>query len=395
MKKTLKDVNLKGKRVLVRVDFNVPLDENQRITDDTRICETLPTINYLRAQSAKIILISHLGRPKGKEEKLSLKPVAKRLSEILGSEVKIAPGCVDTETKKLALSLSPGEIMLLENLRFDTREEKNDPEFASELAALADAFVQDAFGTVHRAHASTEAVAKYLPSCAGLLLEKELKYFSKALTNPERAFVAILGGAKISDKIMVIENLLGKVDAIIIGGAMAYTFLKSKGISVGNSLVEPDRVEIADKLIKKSEEKDVRLFLPIDHIIAEKISPDAKSQQTYGVEIPEGWIGVDIGSLTIDRIAPVITQAKTIVWNGPMGVFEIEKFSAGTRIVADLVAKATEKGATSIVGGGDTVAAVNATGRADKISHISTGGGASLELLEGKVLPGIAVLPEK
>ncbi|MDI6641828.1 MAG: phosphoglycerate kinase [Elusimicrobiota bacterium] len=395
MKKTLKDVNLKSKRVLVRVDFNVPLDEKQQITDDTRIQETLPTINYLREQKAKIILMSHLGRPKGKEEKYSLKPVAKKLSEILACEVKFAPGCVDAETKKLALSLQPGEILLLENLRFDNREEKNDPTFATELAALADCFVQDAFGTVHRVHASTEGVAKYLPSCAGLLLEKELKYFSKALTSPERTFVAILGGAKISDKIMVIENLLNKVDAIIIGGAMAYTFLKSKGISVGNSLVEAERVEIAAKLIKKSEEKNVRLFLPIDHIIADKIAPDAKSQQTHGVEIPEGWIGVDIGSMTINRIAAVITQSKTIVWNGPMGVFEIEKFSTGTRVVAELVAKATEKGATSIIGGGDTVAAVKSAGKADKISHISTGGGASLELLEGKILPGIAVLPEK
>ncbi|MFN3966807.1 MAG: phosphoglycerate kinase [Endomicrobiia bacterium] len=396
MKKTLKDFTLKNRRVLVRVDFNVPLDENQNITDDTRIRETLPTINYLREQNAKIILMSHLGRPKGKpEEKYSLKPVAKRLSELLNQEVKMAPGCVDSETKKLALGLAPKEILLLENLRFNPGEEKNDSAFASELASLGEVFVQDAFGTVHRAHASTEGVAKYLPSCAGFLLEKELEYFSKVLEKPERTFVAILGGAKVSDKIMVIENLLNKVDALIIGGAMAYTFLKSKGIKIGKSLVENEKFEIATKLLKKAEEKNVRLFLPIDHVIADKISEDANSQETHGVEIPDNWIGVDIGHMTINRIAPVIMQAKTIVWNGPMGVFEIEKFSIGTKKIAEIVANATKNGAVSIIGGGDTVSAVKKAGVQDKISHISTGGGASLELLEGKILPGIAVLPEK
>ena len=396
MKKTLKDVSLKNKRVLVRVDFNVPLDEKQNITDDTRIKETLPTINYLKEQKAKIILMSHLGRPKGKpEEKYSLKPVAKRLSELLKQEVKMAPGCVDAETKKLALGLQPGEILLLENLRFNPGEEKNDPAFAGELASLGEIFVQDAFGTVHRAHASTEGVAKYLPSCAGFLLEKEINYFSKALENPERTFVAILGGAKVSDKIMAIENLLNKVDALIIGGAMAYTFLKSKGISTGNSLVEQDKIEIATKLLKKANERNIRFFLPIDHIIADKISEDADSKETQGVEIPDNWIGVDIGHMTINRIAPVIMQAKTIVWNGPMGVFEIEKFSAGTKKIAEIVANATKNGAVSIIGGGDTVSAVKKAGVQDKISHISTGGGASLELLEGKILPGIAVLPDK
>ncbi|OGS24967.1 MAG: phosphoglycerate kinase, partial [Elusimicrobia bacterium RIFOXYB2_FULL_48_7] len=268
MKKTIKDINLKNKRVIVRVDFNVPLDANLNITDDTRIRETLPTLNYLKKEGAKIILMSHLGRPKGKpEDKYSLKPCAKKLSELMNQEVKMAPGCVDPETKKLAMNLKPGEIMLLENLRFNPGEEKNDPNFANELASMAEIFVQDAFGTVHRAHASTAGIAKYLPSCAGFLLEKEIVYFSKAMDNPAKTYVAILGGAKVSDKIMVIENLLNKVDALIIGGAMAYTFLKSKGISIGNSLVEPDKLEVAAKILKKAEDKNISLFIPIDHVI--------------------------------------------------------------------------------------------------------------------------------
>ncbi|OGS20012.1 MAG: phosphoglycerate kinase [Elusimicrobia bacterium RIFOXYA2_FULL_39_19] len=396
MKKTLKDINLKNKRVIVRVDFNVPLDANLNVTDDTRIRETLPTINYLKQEGAKIILMAHLGRPKGKvEPKYSLKPAAAKLSQLLGQEVKMAPGCIDTETKKLAMSLNPGEILLLENLRFHPEEEKNDPAFANELASMAEIFVQDAFGTVHRAHSSTEGIAKYLPSCAGLLLEKEIIYFAKALEKPEKTFVAILGGAKVSDKIMVIENLLNKVDALIIGGAMAYTFLKSKGINVGNSLVEQDKLEIAAKLLKKADEKQIRLFLPIDHVISTKIDGSAESQETKGVEILENWMGVDIGKMTLDRISSVILGAKTIIWNGPMGVFEVPKFANGTMTVANLVAQATSAGAVSIIGGGDSVAAVKKAGVSDKISHISTGGGASLELLEGKILPGIAVLPEK
>jgi 3-phosphoglycerate kinase len=396
MKKSLSDIPVKGKKVIVRVDFNVPLNDKLEITDDTRIRETLPTIKYLRDNGAKIILVSHLGRPKGKpEEKYSLKPVAKRLSELLGQSVIMAPGIIDPETKKLATGLNAGDILLLENVRFEPGEEKNDPSFASELASLAEIFVQDAFGTVHRAHASTAGIAKYLPSCAGFLLEKEINYFAKALENPEKTFVAILGGAKVSDKIMVIENLMNKVDALIIGGAMAYTFLKAESIPTGNSLVENDKLDNAVKLLKKAAEKKVRFFLPIDHVIADKIAPDAQSKETHGVEITDGWIGVDIGNMTVQRIAPVILQSKTIVWNGPMGVFEIDKFSTGTMKVAELVAEATRKGATSILGGGDTLAAIKKAGTQGQYSHISTGGGASLELLEGKILPGIAVLPDK
>jgi 3-phosphoglycerate kinase len=396
MKKSIKDIDVQGKKVLVRVDFNVPLDESLKITDDTRIRMTVPTIEYLLKKKAKVILMSHLGRPKGKyEEKYSLKPVAQRLGEILKTKVIMAPGCVDAETKKLAAGLKEGEVLLLENLRFDAREEKNDDGFSRELASLADVFVQDAFGTVHRAHASTAGVAKCLPSVCGFLLEREINYFSKVLDNPAKPYVAILGGAKVSDKISVIENLLAKVDALIIGGAMAYTFLKSRGIETGNSKVEDDKLKVAEGLINSSSEKKVRILLPIDHVIADKIDASAQVKKTDGVEIPAGWIGVDIGPMTVDRISSVILTAKTIVWNGPMGIFEIDKFANGTNEVAKLVAKATEKGAVSIIGGGDSVAAVNKAGLSDKVSHISTGGGASIELLEGKVLPGIAVLPDK
>jgi phosphoglycerate kinase len=396
MKKTIKDIDISEKKVIVRVDFNVPLNDALQITDDTRIRGALPTIDYLLKQKAKVILMSHLGRPKGKvQEKYSLKPVAKRLGEILNMAVKMAPGSIDEETKKLAGGLKPGEILLLENLRFDGREEKNDETFAKELASLAQVFIQDAFGTVHRAHASTAGIAKCLPGAGGLLLEKEMNYFSKVLDNPVKPYVAILGGAKVSDKIPVIKNLLGKIDALIVGGAMAYTFLKSKGIDVGSSLVEEDKIPVASEIIKLSRDKKTRIFLPIDHVIADKVSPDAQVKKTQGVEIPGGWLGVDIGSMTIERISSVILSARTIVWNGPMGVFEIDKFADGTDKVASLVSKATEKGAVSIIGGGDTVSAVKKAGLTDKMSHISTGGGASIELLEGKILPGIDVLPEK
>jgi len=396
MKRTIRDIDLKNKKVIVRVDFNVPLDDKQQITDDTRIRETLPTIKYLCQQKSKIILMSHLGRPKGKPDpKYSLKPVAKRLSELLNTEVKMAPGIVDPETQKMVDALKPGEIILLENLRFDTGEEKNDPEFAKKLASMAEIYVSDAFGTVHRAHASTEGIAKLLPSVCGFLLEKEIKYFSKVLENPDRPFVTILGGAKVSDKIVVIENLLNKVDTIIIGGAMAYTFLKSKGIKIGNSLVEEDKLDIAKDIIRKADKLKIRYLLPIDHIIADKVAADAQCKETHGVDIPDGWLGVDIGNMTVNRISSIIMTAKTIVWNGPMGVFEIDKFASGTHQVAKLVADVTSKGAVSIIGGGDTVSAVKKFNLTDKMSHISTGGGASIELLEGKVLPGIAVLPEK
>ncbi len=399
MKKSIKDIDLKNKKVLVRVDYNVPINEEGNVEDDTRIKESLPTINYLLEQNCAIILMSHLGRPKGKpEEKYSLKPVAKRLQELLNRKIIMANGITDEETKNLAKELKNGEIMLLENVRFDPREEKDDESFAKELASLVGddgVFVQDAFGSVHRAHASTHAIAKFLPAVCGFLLEKEIKYFDKILTSPEKPFIAILGGAKVSDKIGVIENLLDKVDAIIIGGAMAYTFLLSRGISVGNSLVEKDKLDLAKELLKKAEQKNVNILLPIDHIVAEKIDASAEAKYIDSVDIPEGYIGVDIGRNTVSRVAPIILSAKTIVWNGPMGVFEIDNFAEGTKQVATLITQATQKGATTVVGGGDSVSAIKKFKLESGFSHISTGGGASLELLEGKKLPGIEVLADK
>ncbi len=399
MKKSIKDIDLKNKKVLVRVDYNVPLNERGEVEDDTRIRESLPTIKYLLEQNCAIILMSHLGRPKGKPDpKYSLKPVANKLQELLGKQVIMAEGIVDEKTKELAKNLKSGQILMLENVRFDPREEKNDHEFAKELVSLvgSDAiFVQDAFGSVHRAHTTTHAVAKILPAVCGFLLEKEIRYFEKVLTSAERPFIAILGGAKVSDKIGVIENLLNKVDAIIIGGAMAYTFLLSRGIKIGNSLVEQDKLELAKDLLKKAEEKNVNILLPIDHVIATKISEDAEYKYIDTIDIPDGYMGVDIGKNTILRIANIILSAKTIVWNGPMGVFEVENFQEGTKKVAELVAEATQKGAVSVVGGGDSVSAVKKFNLSDKLSHISTGGGASLELLEGKILPGIEVLQDK
>ncbi|MCS7151416.1 MAG: phosphoglycerate kinase [Endomicrobia bacterium] len=399
MKKSIRDINLKNKKVLVRVDYNVPIGNNGEVEDDTRIKESLPTIRYLLEQNCAVILMSHLGRPKGKPEpKYSLKPVAKRLEELLGKSVIMAEGITDDKTKQLAQSLDNGKILMLENIRFDPREEKDDIEFAKEITSLVGSdgvFVQDAFGSVHRAHSSTHAVAKFLPSVCGFLLEKEITYFDKILKSPEKPYVAVLGGAKVSDKIGVIENLLTKVDAIIIGGAMAYTFLLSRGINVGNSLVEQDKVDLAKELLKKAEQKNVNILLPIDHIIATKLDKDAEYKYIDHIDIPEGWIGVDIGKNTISRVSNIILSAKTIVWNGPMGVFEIEQFSEGTRRIAELIAQATQKGATTVVGGGDSVSAVKKFNLEGKFSHISTGGGASLELLEGKSLPGIEVLQDK
>jgi len=399
MKKSIKDIDLKNKKVLVRVDYNVPINDKGEVEDDTRIRESLPTLNYLIEQNCAIILMSHLGRPKGKpEEKYSLKPVAKRLEELLNRKVIMAKGIVDEETKKLAKELKNGEILLLENVRFDPREEKDDENFAKELASLVGEdgiFVQDAFGSVHRAHASTHAIAKFLPAVCGFLLEKEIAYFDKILTSPEKPFIAILGGAKVSDKIGVIENLLNKVDAIIIGGAMAYTFMLSRGISVGNSLVEKDKLALAQELLKKAEKKNVNILLPIDHVVTQKIEPTAEAKYVDTVDIPEGYIGVDIGKNTIARITNVVLSAKTIVWNGPMGVFEIDKFAEGTKQVATLITEATKKGATTVVGGGDSVSAIKKFKLEGGFSHISTGGGASLELLEGKKLPGIEVLLDK
>lgn len=399
MKKSIRDVDLKNKRVLIRVDYNVPINDAGEVADDTRIKESLPTIKYLLEQNAAIIMMSHLGRPKGKPDpKYSLKPVAKRLSQLLNKPVMMADGIVDEKTKELAKNLKNGEILMLENIRFDPREEKDDIEFAKELVSLVgnDAiFVQDAFGSVHRAHTSTHAVAKLLPGVCGFLLEKEITYFDKILKAPERTFVAVLGGAKVSDKIGVIENLLDKVDAIIIGGAMAYTFLLAKGINVGNSLVERDKIELAKELLNKAEHKKVNMFLPIDHIVANRVEKDSEIRYIDSVDIPNGWIGVDIGRNTISRISATILSAKTIVWNGPMGVFEIDSFANGTKEVAQLIAEATQKGATSVVGGGDSVAAIKKFNLEGKFSHVSTGGGASLELLEGKVLPGIDILQDK
>ena len=404
MKKTLTDIPVKEKKVLVRVDYNVPLDENQNITNDKRIVAAMPTVKYLLEQNAAVILMSHLGRPKGKTvAAMSLKPAAKRLGELLGREVKMAPDCVGPEVKKMAQDLKPGEVLLLENLRFHPEEEKNDDVFAKELASLGEVFVQDAFGTVHRAHASTAGIVKYMSyAAAGFLVEKELKFLGEALNNPKRPFLAILGGAKVSDKISVIENLLNKVDALVIGGAMAYTFLKAQGIEVGRSLVEADKIDVAKKLLEKAQEKNIRFFIPIDHVIVDKVDFGAKKietggsvKETEGTEIPSAFFGVDIGPMTVQRIAPVIKESQTIVWNGPMGVFEIEQFSKGTIEVAQQVAHATEKGCISVIGGGDSISAVKKAGVDKKITHISTGGGASLEFLEGKELPGIAALPNK
>lgn len=415
MKKTLKDIDVEGKKVIVRVDYNVPLDADQNITNDKRIVATLPTIEYLLEKKAAIILIAHLGRPKGKVvPEMSLKPVAPRLSELIGEEVKFVEGdCISKEAKAAAANLKPGEILLLENLRFHPEEEgknaagEKDKEgmdkFAKELASMGEIFVQDAFGTVHRAHASTAGIVKYVKdAAAGFLLEKELKFLGEALENPERPFVAILGGAKVSDKISVIENLLNKVDSIIIGGAMAYTFLKSQGVSTGSSMVEDDKLDLADELLKKAKERKVEFYLPVDHIITDKVDfankavpSDAKVETTNDEAIPENFMAVDVGPQSIEEFSEAIKSAKTIVWNGPLGVFEIDQFAKGTVETAKLVAEATDDGAISVVGGGDSVAAVKKAGVDKRISHISTGGGASLEFLEGKELPGIAALPEK
>ncbi len=393
-KRTLEDLPVQGKKVLLRVDYNVPLNDQGTITDDTRIRETLPTLHYLLEKGASLILCAHLGRPKGQPTpKYSLKPVAKRLEELLKKPVQMAPDCIGEETVKLAQALTPGGILLLENLRFHAEEEANDPAFAKKLASLADVFVQDAFGAVHRAHASTAGVAALLPSAAGLLLAKEIFYLSKVMENPERPFIAILGGAKVSDKIEVIDNLLDKVNALVIGGAMAYTFLKAQGIGVGNSRVEADKVDLAKAMIKKAQEKHIQLFLPLDHVVVDQVDAKAASSVTPDRAIPDGKIAVDIGPNTVKSLETLLQKAKTVVWNGPMGIFEMAPFAAGTLGVAKALAEATEHGATTIVGGGDSVAAVKVAGLAEKLSHISTGGGASLEFLEGKTLPGIAALP--
>lgn len=396
-KRSIEDLSpdeLAGKRVLVRADFNVPLSEGQ-ITDDTRIRATLPTLRYLLDRNAKVILTSHLGRPKGKTPGLTLAPVAKRLSELLGREVKLAPDVVGQEVKAMAQALKPGEVMLLENVRWYPEEEKNAPEFAKQLAELADLYVNDAFGTAHRAHASTAGVAAYLPSVAGLLLHKEIDLMGKALENPERPFVAIIGGSKVSSKIGVLQNLMDKVDRLVIGGGMIFTFLKAQGLEVGKSLVEEDKLGLARDLMKKAQEQGVEFVLPNDILVAKSITSELAEDTVSADAIPADLMGVDVGPLTIDRLKRVLGDAKTVIWNGPMGVFENPAFAEGTRAVAQILAERTTHGATTIVGGGDSVAAVESMGLADKFTHVSTGGGASLEFLEGLELPGVAALSAK
>ena len=392
-KKTIEDIDVSGKRVLVRCDFNVPLD-GTKITDDTRIVAALPTIQYLLDHNAAVILCSHLGRPKGEfNMKYSLAPVAERLSEKLDKKVVLAKDVIGEDAKKCVDAMKPGDIVLLENVRFHKEEEKNDPEFAKKLASFAEIYVNDAFGTAHRAHASTEGVAHYLPAVAGFLIGKELDVMGKALENPARPFVAILGGAKVSDKIGVINNLLDKVDTLIIGGGMSYTFQKALGGSVGNSLCENDKLDLAKEMLEKAKAKGVRMLLPVDNVCGQEFSNDTMRITVHSKQIPDGWEGMDIGPNTQALFAAEIANAATVVWNGPMGVFEFPNFAAGTRAIAQ--ALADNQNCVSIIGGGDSAAAVEQMGYADKMTHISTGGGASLELLEGKELPGVAALNDK
>lgn len=393
-KKTIEDIDVSGKKVLVRVDFNVPLDENGRITDETRIKAALPTIKYLLEHNAAVILCSHLGRPKGEfNTKYSLAPVASRLKEIFGeNRVTFASDIIGESAKQAVSSLKPGNIVLLENLRFHKEEEKNDPAFAKALAAYADIYVNDAFGTAHRAHASTAGVADYLPAVAGELIGKELSVMGKALDNPERPFVAILGGRKVSDKIGVINNLLEKVDTLIIGGAMSYTFFKAMGLNIGNSLVEEDKLSLAKQLLAKAEAKGIKMLLPVDCVLANDFNAQAEMLTVDYDKIPDGWEGMDIGPKTRELYAQAIKPAKTVIWNGPMGVFEFPRFAEGTKAVAKAM---SECSGTTIIGGGDSAAAVEQLGFASKITHISTGGGASLEFLEGLELPGVAALNDK
>ena len=393
--KTIDNYDFKGKKVLVRVDFNVPLNENFEITDDTRIRATLPTIQKLRQEGAAVILMSHLGRPKnGPEEKFSLKHVVKDLSEKLGTEVQFADDCIGEQARQKAAALKPGEVLLLENLRFYKEETAGDVEFAKKLASLADVYVNDAFGTAHRAHASTAIIAQFFPQAKmfGYVMSNELKNINKVLKEGEKPFTAILGGAKVSGKIEIINNLLDKVDNLIIGGGMMFTFIKAKGGKVGNSLVEEDLIETARKAMQKAEELGVQLYLPQDAVIADKFDNDAQRKCCPSDEIPEGWMGLDIGEEASETFGKVIENSATILWNGPMGVFEMDNFAKGTLDVAQAIARATEKGAFSLVGGGDSVAAVNKYHLQDKVSYVSTGGGAMLEYIEGKTLPGVAAI---
>ena len=396
-KKTVANLSasdLSGKRVLVRADFNVPLD-NGSITDDTRIRAALPTIQDLASKGAKVILCSHFGRPKGVTEKLRLTPVAVRLSELLGKEVKKTDDCIGDEVAATVAAMQDGDVLLLENVRFYPEEEANDPEFAKKLASVADLYVNDAFGTAHRAHASTEGVTKYLsPSVAGFLMEKELQYLGSAIDNPQRPLAAIIGGSKVSSKIGVIEKLLEKCDKLLLGGGMVFTFYKARGLSVGKSLVEEDKLELAKSLEAKAKERGVTFLLPTDVVVADKFDAAANTQTVAVESIPDGWMGLDIGPDSVKTFQDALADCKTVIWNGPMGVFEIEKFAAGTEGIARSLAGLTETGTTTIIGGGDSVAAVEQLNLGEQMSHISTGGGASLELLEGKELPGVAALDE-
>ena len=393
-KKTLSDISTQGKRVLMRVDFNVPLDENKKITDDKRIVESLPSIKKVIEEGGRLILMSHLGRPKGKvNPEYSLAPVASRLAELIDSPVLMAKDCIGTEVMQQVLALQDGEVMLLENLRFHPEEEANDADFSRELASLGEVYVNDAFGTAHRAHASTEGITHYVQTAvAGYLIERELLYLGKALQEPERPFVAILGGSKISGKIDVLDNLFKKVDTVLIGGAMVFTFFKAQGYEVGNSLVEESKIELALTILEQAKKKGIKLLLPVDVILTPEISADAASYAENISGIPQKMIGVDIGPVTAETYRNEILSARTVLWNGPMGVFEIDNFAAGTMAVAKAMAEATAKGAITIVGGGDSASAIAKAGLANEMTHISTGGGASLEFLEGKELPGIAAL---
>lgn len=398
-KLTIKDLDLAGKRVFIRCDFNVPLDENLNITDDKRIIASLTTIKYAIEKCAIVILASHLGRPKGKvAEEFRLTPVAKRLSELLGRKIKKLDDCVGAEVERVVKEAKPQDVILLENLRFHGEEEKNDKEFSRKLASLADVYVNDAFGTAHRAHASTEGITDYLKSAAGFLIEKEIEYLTKVMQNPGKPYVAILGGAKVSDKILVIDRLMEKADSFLIGGGMAYTFLKAKGIKIGASIVEEDKIEIAKNILDKAEKKDVKIVLPVDHIAAEKIEEGTRIQNVDSQEIPDGLVAADIGRKTIEDFKDTLKNARTVLWNGPLGVFEIKGFEKGTREIAEFLADLGRIGGLSptvIVGGGDSAAAVAEFGLEDKMTHVSTGGGACLEFLEGRELPGIAALTDK
>ena len=395
-KLSIDNLNLKSKKVLVRVDFNVPLDDNNRITDDIRIVSSLPTINKIISEGGKVILMSHLGRPKGKKNpKYSLKPAAERLQELIGKKVIMAPDCIGDEVKQIVDKMNDGDVLMLENVRFYEEEEKNDPEFAKKLASLGDVYVNDAFGSAHRAHASTEGITKYIDkSASGYLMQKELKYLGDSLSQPVRPYCAILGGAKISGKIDVIMSLMDKVDTLIVGGGMSFTFFKAQGKEIGKSLLEAEKIDLAKQVLEKVRKTKIRFLLPIDVVIAEEFKNDSPSETVSVENITADKIGLDIGTETIKLFRDEILKSKTIVWNGPMGVFEMDNFAKGTFEIAKALAEVTSKGATTIIGGGDSAAAISKAGLEDKVSHVSTGGGASLEFLEGKILPGVAALTE-